>query len=81
MALSGAVCALYNVSHHSLEISHCNFGPEVIATTSVIPMSPGHNLRIHVRAVLLAVLATIVLQVLPEAGDQHRWSKTLRHSN
>ena len=46
---SSLVSTLYDVSHHSFEISQCNFGPEVIATTSVIPMSPGHNLRIHVR--------------------------------
>ena len=62
--VSGPVCgALYNVSHHSFEISHCNFGPEVIATTSVIPMSPGHNLRIHVRTVLCSIL-----YCLPAAG-------------
>ena len=57
--VSGAVCAaLYSVSHHSFEISHCNFGPEVIATTSVIPMSPEHNLRIHVRTVFYVVLSS-----------------------
>lgn len=37
---SSLVSTLYDVSHHSFEISQCNFGPEVIATTSVIPMSP-----------------------------------------
>ena len=62
--VSGAVCAaLYSVSHHSFEISHCNFGPEVIATTSVIPMSPGHNLRIHVRTLLCSIM-----YCLPAAG-------------
>ena len=81
--VSGAVCAaLYSVSHHSFEISHCNFGPEVIATTSVIPMSPEHNLRIHVRVRvrgMFYVLCCIVLQVV--VVDQHQWSKTLRRTN
>ena len=58
-----SVSTLYDVSHHSFEISQCNFGSEVIATTSVIPMSPGHNLRIHVRTLLCSIL-----YCLPAAG-------------
>ena len=38
-----SVSTLYDVSHHSFEISRCNFGPEVIATTSVIPMWPEYT--------------------------------------